>query len=307
MIYVKLVLSALFSCFIVVGGRMVVGEISPYSAMFIRFGVASALMFLLLWKRGELGQIKRLSGKQWAAFGCLSLSGVVGYNLFMLLGLETVPAARAGVVYGLFPLFTWVAAWLFLREKFTLRSFSGSLICLGGVLLALSRGRADFTGNLAPGMGDLWILLSLLCWVSYGLISTWLLRVLSPVFVTAFMCILAAFMLLPMALGEGLGRAVWFPEWEPWAVLVVQGVFSTTIAFLWYCEGLERLGAGKAALFMNLLPLGTVFMAAAFLSEQVVVFQVIGAAMVCLGVWVAGRDRKQDSLKRGFHAGSCSP
>lgn len=110
MIYVKLVLSALFSCFIVVGGRMVVGEISPYSAMFIRFGVASALMFLLLWKRGELGLIGQISPRQWFAFFGLILIGVIGYNLFMLLGLKTVPASRTAIIYGLFPLLTWVAA-----------------------------------------------------------------------------------------------------------------------------------------------------------------------------------------------------
>lgn len=293
MIYIKLILSALFSGFIVVGGRMIAGEVPPYSAMFIRFAVASLLMFLLLWKRQELRLIKQLSKTQWAAFLGLALSGVIGFNLFMLLGLETVPAARAGVTYGLFPLLTWVAAWLVLREKFTRWSLLGSIVCLGGVLLALSLGSLEFVKNLVPASGDLWLYVSLVCWVTYSLITTWLLRRLNAIFVTALTCIIALLLLFPMAMGEGLGAVASGLEARAWLVFIVQGVLSTTLAFLWYCEGMGKLGAGKATLFLNIMPLGTVFMAAAILGEPLYLAQILGAGLVILGVWLAGRNKLQ--------------
>ena len=246
-------------------------------------------MLLLLWYRKETGLIKQLTRKQSLAFLGLSLSGVIGYNLFMLLGLRTAPAARAGIIYGLFPLLTWLAAWAVFHEKFTKLSFLGSLVCLGGIFLALSKGSPEIGKYLMPEAGDGFILLSLTCWVGYSVITTWLLRRLNPVFVTALTCIVATLMLLPISFAEGLTSIVADLGVKDWTILAIQGIFSTTLAFLWYCEGLEKLGAGKATLFLNVIPLSTILMATAILNEPLFIAQIIGAGMVCLGVCLAER------------------
>ena len=295
LLYTKLILTALFSSFIVVGGRMIASGIPPYSAMFIRFSLAALLMFFILLKRNNLKKITQITHKQWGAFIALSLSGVVAFNWFMLTGLKTVPAARAGIIYGLYPLCTWVAAWLFLKEGFSRSAVLGSLVCLAGVLLALSQGSSTFIQHLAPNLGDGLLFISLACWVCYALITAKLIKILDPLFVTAVTCILSAILLLPAALLEGLPGFINYLSRSDWGILVFQSVFSTTLAFLWYCEGMKKLGAGKATLFLNIMPLGTVFMAAVLLAEPLFLAQVVGAVLVCAGVWLAGRKKRAEA------------
>ena len=294
-LYLKLVLTALFSGFILIGGRMIANGIPPYSAMFIRFFIASVLMLIIMLKRNELGKFLKLSRKQWITFFALSISGVIAYNWFMLMGLKTVPAARAGIIFGLFPLCTWLAAWLILKERLSRYAMLGSLVCLGGVFLALSQGSSEFLKQLTPNAGDILLFISLLCWVCYALIASYLLKTLDALFVSTAVCSLSVILLFPPAFMEGLPQIIANLSLADSVILLFQGVFSTTLAFLWYSEGMEKLGAGKATLFINIMPLGTVFMAAIMLGEPLFISQIIGAALVCVGVWLAGKQKNEEA------------
>ncbi len=293
LLYLKLVLTALFSGFILIGGRMIANGIPPYSAMLIRFFIASVLMLLIMLKRNELANFFKLTRKQCLTMLALSVSGVIAYNWFMLMGLKTVPAARAGIIFGLFPLCTWLAAWLILKERLSRYAMLGSLVCLGGVFLALSQGSSEFLKQLTPNGGDILLFISLLCWVCYALIAAYLLRTLNALFVSTAVCSLSTILLLPPAFMEGLPQIIANLSSADCSILLFQGVFSTTLAFLWYSEGMEKLGAGKATLFINIMPLGTVFMAAIMLGEPLFVSQIIGASLVCVGVWLAGRKKAE--------------
>lgn len=287
----KLVLVALATGFVIIGGRMISLDVPPYSAIFLRFCIASVLLFLLLLKKNELKQITNLSPRQWFVFAAAALTGIVGYNLFMLLGVKTVPAIRVSIIYGTFPILTWVAAWLVLKERFSRLAVTGSLLCLAGVVLALAQGSTDLLSALSFNLGDIFIFLSLLSWVVYSLITVWLLRRVKAMPVAVITCILATLLLLPAAINENLTQVMATLNLQAWLVLLVQGVFSTFLAFIWYCQGVEKLGAGKTTLFLNLMPLATIFMAGLLLQEPIYLGQIIGAVMVFGGVVLAGQQR----------------
>lgn len=46
-----------------------------------------------------------------------------------------------------------------------------------------------------------------------------------------------------------------------WAMLGYLVLFATVLAFVWYYAGIQRLGSGRAALFLDLVPLGSVLLA----------------------------------------------
>ena len=60
MIYVKLLLTAMFWGGTFIAGRAIAGSVDPFSAAFLRFAVASVLLFPLAWREeGHLPLIKR--------------------------------------------------------------------------------------------------------------------------------------------------------------------------------------------------------------------------------------------------------
>lgn len=293
LIRIKLVLVALFIGFVIVGNKIIASDVPPYSAILLRFAIATALLLILLAKRSELKHLLKPSRMQWLAFVVLAFSGVVGYNLFMLMGVQTVPATRAGILYALFPMLTWVGAWFIFKEKFTVKAMFGSLCCLAGVVLALSQGSEDFVSNLSLNIGDVFIFLSLLGWVAYALMSKWLLSSFNPLLVTTVTCLAACVLLVPFAAGEDFFTVLTTLNSTAWIVIIIQGALSTFLTFLWHCEGMESLGAGKAALFLNLMPIATIFLAVILLGEALYVMQILGMLLVCAGVVLAGQNQSR--------------
>ena len=50
--------------------------------------------------------------------------------------------------------------------------------------------------------------------------------------------------------------------------LAYLGILATVIAFNWYYEGIKEIGAAKAAIFINLVPMFAIIFGTIFLQES---------------------------------------
>ena len=80
MIYIKLLLTALFWGGTFVAGRILKENVGPFSAAFLRFFAASILLLAIV-RRNE-GRFPPLKRPQWLPVVFLSLTGVFAYNAF---------------------------------------------------------------------------------------------------------------------------------------------------------------------------------------------------------------------------------
>ena len=69
-----------------------------------------------------------------------------------------------------------------------------------------------------------------------------------------------------------------------WFVAALIGAFLGAIAHVWWYEGVKAVGPSRAAIFMNLQPVVGVVLAWAMLHEAVEWPEVVGGALVLLGV-----------------------
>jgi len=100
--------------------------------------------------------------------------------------------------------------------------------------------------------------------------------------------VVSAALLLPLALAvEGwtpLARAGW-PGWG----VVLYGAFPVTLGHLWFYQGIRTVGAGRAAVFTNLIPFLVIGLSWGILGELIRWYHAVGATVVIAGVVLTTR------------------
>ena len=139
-------------------------QLSPVFVTFGRAAVAGILScgYLLL-TRSAVPQ-----GRQWVALLFTALGIVVGFPLFMAMGLRHVESVHASVVLGILPLATAVVGSLWLRQRPSL----GFWVCAvaGSALVATFVWLRSGSAGSAAGLADLLLLLAVLC-AAFGYVS----------------------------------------------------------------------------------------------------------------------------------------
>ena len=91
------------------------------------------------------------------------------------------------------------------------------------------------------------------------------------------------------------GRFVSLPA-EPLFAILFLGVFGLGIAHWFWQEGVGRIGAARAGLFLYIEPLATTALAVPYLHESFGLFTAVGGTLVLAGVYIAERQGKQHQL-----------
>jgi drug/metabolite transporter (DMT)-like permease len=95
-----------------------------------------------------------------------------------------------------------------------------------------------------------------------------------------------------MAAGTGAPALPWQVPGHAWPGLIGIGVLATAIAIQAFYAGVGRIGAAQAALVSTLEPVFTVSLAVLLLGERLDNLQMLGAALVVVGVVFAQTGRE---------------
>lgn len=270
-----------------VSGRIVAQEMSPFPAAFLRFVSASALLYLLSC-RAE-GRWPRMPRGALGGVAFLGLTGVFLYNALFFSGLALIPAARAAMLVACVPALVALYSALVLRAGLTALKALGIALSLSGVAVILSGGDLRSLFTHGADAGDLLILGCVAAWAAYTIAGGRIIRQSTPLFAVTWSCILGCAMLLPPALMTGLAPQALAAGWIIWGNLLFLGVAATGLAFIWYYDGIRALGAARASIFINLVPVFATLLSALVLGEAVGLPLLLGGAMVVLGVVLANR------------------
>jgi len=111
----------------------------------------------------------------------------------------------------------------------------------------------------------------------------------SPAVATTAAYVLGSVMLLPVPFLTA--RFFPAPDWTSataWAVVAIQGILGA-IAHVWWYEGVHRVGASRAGIFMNLQPVVGVVLAWVMLGETIEPAEIVGGLAVLAGVGLTTR------------------
>lgn len=230
----------------------VVAELGPYIAGESRCILAAIIMVLITLIRSETIPLR-----YWRTYLILGVAGVFGFNLFFFLGMETASAINGALIMALNPLLTSILAYLILQERpTTLQIIAFPVGILGVAIVVLGAG-----SDMIISIGDIYIFIANLSWALYNV----LVRKLMPTNVsgianTAGIMTVGAIALSVVALSQGDRFIV--PTVSTGAALLMMTIGGSVLAYIFWNASLTKLGPSKAAIFMNLVPVTSMIIAA---------------------------------------------
>ncbi|KGH30424.1 MULTISPECIES: DMT family transporter [Comamonas] len=284
-------------------GRIVAQAMPPLAAASLRFFLAGLLLVLWLYRSGRMGALRVLEPRQWAGLACASAVGVLGYSVFFLQALKTVPAGKAAMVVALNPVLTMLFAALLFRERVNAIMCLGLALAVTGALYALSGGALGGLVSSSSGVGE-WLLLGCAaCWVAYTLIGRIVLTRVDALTTTTATALIGAALLLVGSIAlegssawAGLAKA---PA-AAWYSVVALALGATALAYAWYLKGVQELGAGAAAAYMSLVPLFGMLLSSFWLREPITSSLLGGGATAIFGMLLMNIGRIR--LERAAHS-----
>lgn len=252
----------------------VLADMSPMAAASGRFVLAALVMAAMSVARGEsLINAARRGGGRLVLLGVV---GIVGFNVLFFAAMRSTSAVNGALIMATNPLVTAVLAALFLREQLPGRQIAALPVALAGVSMVILGGGAA-NGGVSLGLGDVEMMAANVIWAVYNVLARRMMPAVPPLAGTSVMMAAGAVVLTGIALAEGTVFVV--PGPAAALSLVGMAVFGSALAYLFWNKAIAGLGAGRAALYLNLVP---VFASAgaALIGNPPNVSQLAGGAVV---------------------------
>ena len=287
-VHIRLILTMTFWGGTFVAGRLLAAELHPLTASSLRFITASTMLLAAILIRDKT--LPLLTRNQWRAIVLLGLTGVFFYNIFFFTGLQTVEAGRASMIIAVNPVITAFLAMFFFGERYNFSRSTGMIVSVCGALVVISRGdlSAIFLGDIG-GMGELYIVGCVFSWSAYTLIGKQLLKDIEPLVAVAYSCTVGAIFLVITSLFTG--HLTEFTDFTATAAgcIFYFAFFGTTLGFIWFYDGVKKLGASRAAMYVNLVPVSGILLGTLFLDEHLGSSLLIGGSLVFFGLFLVNR------------------
>lgn len=266
-------------------------EIPPISLNFYRWLVAALIIFPLVYKRfrAEWSIVR----KSWNYLFWISLTGISLFNTFVYIGAHYTSAINLALIGTTSsPIMSIIFARIFLKEKIGWMKLAGLILCVTGVLFLLSKGDFHNLLHLKFSEGDLWVLLAAFCFAIYNTMVKKKPAAISPINFLFVIFSFGTLMVFPFFVWEtNHSPAV---EWKGSLVLSILylGLGASVICFLIWNAAIDKLGAGRTALFGNLIPIFSSIEAALLLHEDFTWIHVVSMIIVFTGIILANSQLK---------------
>ncbi len=267
--------------FIVV--KTVTQEMDPIDLGFLRFLVATPIMFLILLIRRKNIYIPK---KELPSLSILGLSGVTLLYLFQFVGIKYTNASTSAVLINTNVIFIAMLSALFLKETFTTKKISGiSLSFLGVIIIIVSNfPRENFALNNIFFIGSILVLLSAFCWAIYSIVGKRLLKKYDTFTVTTYAFALGTLFYIPIVISDII-PTIQKISFDGWMAVLYLAILCSVFGYIGWYYALKKTEASKAAVFLNLIPLFAIIMSF-FLGETLSVLFLLGAILIIVGVYI---------------------
>jgi len=279
-----------------VGRALEIANLPPVSIAAIRYTIVVPILFAILWLREGSFRIDR----SWIP--TLVIMGVLNttlYQIFFLYGVKYAAASDDSLVIGFGPVLIAIMASFVLKERLSGTKVLGFASGLAGIV-AISL----FSPNTGAGFSNRLLGVTLVFGgaTAYALYTIILRRFIaanhsenhgsqpSSLSILSWISLFGWFFFIPFSLLE----APWDYTWDAasWAGIIYLAVLSTVVGYFLYIEGVSKIGAGRSAIFGNLVPVFGVLTSYLLLGESLSSWTAVSFLLIFAGVLLVNRKPK---------------
>lgn len=284
--YALLCLTALFWSGNAIAGKAAVNTVPPMAFTFFRWFTAALILLIIAAPnlRKDWPNIRK-HGLY------LFLMGAIGFGTFNLLlynAVHTTSALNVTIEQSAMPMLIMIAGFIAFKDPFTPLQALGSILSLIGVAVTVSHGNLQALLDLSVNKGDALMIIAVLVYSGYTLG----LRFKPELHWLSFLAVLAlsaALTCLPFMIHEMSQGIIAKPSLSGAALILYVAVFPSILSQLFFARGVSMIGASRAGMFINLVPLFAAVLAILLLGEQPQLFHVLGFALIMTGIWLGAR------------------
>jgi drug/metabolite transporter (DMT)-like permease len=267
-----------------VAGKLAVGHISPMTLVFLRWVMAVLILLPIGWRalREDWPQLRR----HWRLIAALGACGFTFFNVIFYTALNYTTAINVSIEQAAIPIVIILANFVLFRLRVRPLQIVGVALTVIGVALTASHGDLDQLLKLQLNFGDAIMLVAVLC---YSLYSVGL-RLKPAIRWQSLMLALSIAALLisvPFLVWEIVAGRVIVPDAAGWALTLYTALGASVISQVLYIKGNELIGANRAGLFINLVPIFGTLLSVLIVGEQFHLYQALALALVLGGIGLA--------------------
>lgn len=309
--YLLLLLAPIFLSTSNIAGKFSVGILTPNQFTFYRWFLATLLLscFVPILKK-DLPKLKK-------CWKWLFVWGALSFCLFnTLLYMAIADGAKVvdiAIIQNLIPIFVVILNFVFFKQVAKPLQLLGVLISLFGVTWLVTNGNLFALSELSFSSAQGFILISALIYAIYSIdlrkapkvhwisimwgmsigamIVAFLIWIFDIHYFDAPIWLATPEIISPVILKQDILKAV--------ALVFYVSIFVAILAKGFYMEGVLKIGANRASLVMNLLPIFNVIMALLLLPDERASFssvQLCSFGLVCLGIFFSELSARMQRL-----------
>ncbi len=223
----------------------------------------------------------------------LFLMGALGFTAFNALfyvAAYTTTALNIGIIQGSIPVFVLMGALLIFKVPVTGRQASGVIITLFGVAIVASGGNLHRLTSLSINQGDYFMVMACFLYSAYALTLRRFSGT-SPLSLFAIIAAAAFISSLPLGFAEHLMGNLQWPTPKGWVIVGLITFLPSFLAQICFIQGVTDLGAGRAGIFVNLVPVFAAILAVSILQEPFQWYHGLSLVLVVGGIALSEQRR----------------
>ncbi|QQZ11328.1 DMT family transporter [Heyndrickxia vini] len=284
----------LTSCVIIWGsnfvfGKILVQEFTPSLLTSIR------LLFIVLFLIGVSSfkkQFKRVNKTDFCILLLLGIVGVFVNQWSFFVGLQTADPTTSALILATTPILTGFLAFLFLKEKLTIRMLIGSIFAVIGIYFVVAKGNLSL---LQIDKGLLWIVITMVTFAIMIILTRVLSQRIDPLTITLYSNIVGFLVSIPFpfTLESPIQLST---NVNDWSLLIGTAIIVHGLATLIWNHNIRYVHASKASILSNLEPFVAMIMGLILLSKPITAMELIGSIFIVGGVLLSTYQKKKNKI-----------
>jgi drug/metabolite transporter (DMT)-like permease len=267
-----------------VAGKLAVGHISPMVLNAGRWTLALGILLCI-----SMEQLKAdwpVIRRNWPILLGLGAIGYTAFNGFLYSALKYTSAVNGAIEQGGIPMLIFLLNFLLFRIPVSKVQILGFLISFIGVALTAGHGDLSTLLSLRLNFGDGLMMLAVLTYATFTIALRW-----KPDLhwksMMASLSLGAALATIPLVAWEKANGSLILPDATGFALIVFCGLLPSLVSQTLYIAGIKIIGANRAGLFINLVPVFGTLLSVTVVGEQIAGFHILALALVLGGIALA--------------------